>query len=504
MDNLQFLFFFITNKQKTMKKIFSLMVACAAMFAFAACEGGSDDTDKGNNGGGEKTALATPVLTVTDITSTSFVVTWEAVENAVSYMVNDGEKNNTITETSFKMENLSAGKYTVKVMAMAGEGSNYSNSEFATVSQDITGPSIDEVDWISYSASVPTDEDAQYGYYPFVHIFDSYKGTGVAKVKRGIFPADSSADTPIDQLISQCSDLPGAYIQQINGEDGLTLVYELVDSKTGAVIGNGASFRVIAQISNEAGQTVTSDTIIKTAEGTVHPDLEKWAGTWEVKTTETIIGSIDESNSVKLEKGTGEMVKTVTVSPLPEYSWNCVLIEGLCERDAELHEDPTAKLPIYGTLGAYNNIELMSSMPVAYANEEGSAFLMWMGIADTERYGIINVGGSYPAYTIGFSKSEDGVVDNNTAVSVRYEGVLGDDYSTPFETIAYIIMLYQEELLYFVEEFEDADGNATTEVWAAGDMAWTRVNAEATPSTLSVATPKNVKGIPAKYSMVVK
>ena len=82
-----------------MKKIFSLMVACAAMFAFAACEEGSENTDKGNNGGGEKTALATPVLTVTDVTNTSFVVTWEAVENAVSYMVNDGEKNNTITET---------------------------------------------------------------------------------------------------------------------------------------------------------------------------------------------------------------------------------------------------------------------------------------------------------------------------------------------------------------------------------------------------------------------
>ena len=481
------------------------MVACAAMFAFAACEGGTDDQGN-NNGGGEKTALTTPVLTVTDVTSTSFVVTWEAVENAVSYMVNDGEENKTITETSFKMENLNAGKYTVKVMAMAAGDSNYSNSEFATISQEVTGAGIDEVDWIKHLASVPTEEDAVYGYYPFVHVFDSYKGTDVAEVKSGIFPADSSANTPLATLLNECDPLNEYYLKEINSEKGLTLVYTLADPKTGQVTGNGASFRVVAQFTNKAGMTVTSDMTVKTAEGTVHPCLETWAGTWEVKTTETIIGNTGEDGYVNLTKGTGDMVKTVTVTPNPDYAWNCVTVEGLCERDAELFENGEGHMPTYALIGSYNNIELMSYMPVAYANEAQTAYYMWMGIADTTTYGVVNVSGEYPAYSIGFSKSEDGVVNYDSAVTAdRYAGVLNDEAQTEFETIAYIVMLYevkgQEAATYFVEDFKNTPEGGY--VWAAGDMSWTRVNAEATPSTLSAATLKNVKGTPAKHSLVV-
>ena len=83
-----------------MKKFFSLMVAFAAMFTFAACETPADGDDN-NNGNGNKpttpTALAKPVLSVEDVTSTSFIVKWEAVENAIGYMVNDGSKNHNIT-----------------------------------------------------------------------------------------------------------------------------------------------------------------------------------------------------------------------------------------------------------------------------------------------------------------------------------------------------------------------------------------------------------------------
>lgn len=484
MDNLQFLFFFITNKQKTMKKIFSLMVACAAMFAFAACEGGSDDTDKGNNGDGEKTALATPVLTVTDVTSTSFVVTWEAVENAVSYMVNDGEKNNTITETSFKMENLNAGKYTVKVMAMAGEGANYSNSEFATVSQDVTGASIDEVDWISHVASVPTDEDAQYGYYPFVHIFDSYKGTGVAEVKCAIFPASTSANTPLAELISQCEDLDDEYITEINGEKGLTLVYELVDPQTGAVTGNGASFRVVAVITNEVGQTVTSDKTVKTAEGTVHPDLEKWAGKWTVSTTESVdITEITEGEYkgyLDLQKGTTAITKTIEITPLPEYSWNALQILGLSSTDAVLYEEGGSS-PALATLGSFNNLELnagVQATTVKYA--DGSEIpAVWISICDIEGMGLYDMYFGGAVYTIEMN-AETGIATTKE----RYAGYATHNQTgerIPFTVFALELLGYsQQGSTYFIDK-EDLPLS-----YAAGDMTLTRVIDDATPETASI------------------
>lgn len=501
-----------------MKKFFSLMVACVAMFAFAACENGTDDTNNGGtSNGGDKTALAKPVLTIDEAqsTSSSFVVTWDAVENAASYMVNNGSENKTITETSFKMENLNAGTYTVKVMAMAAADSNYSNSEFATITYTATGVTIDQVDWVKHAATLPTEEDAKYGYYPFVHIFDTYMGTGIKSIKNGCFDAEAYGNTPVADLVKECDTLPAAYVNEANGEDGITLIFTLED-QNGQVIGNGRTFRIVSEITNEDGVVVITDETIKTGEGTVHPMAEKWSGNWEVKTTQKLLGGTEEVEEngetytyVTLTLSEGEIVKNVTVEANPEYAWNAVTIYGLCDSDDYLFEGGEGQMPTFALIGAYNSIQLMSYMPVAYANDAGSAYYMWMGIANTTTYGITSVGGEYPAYTIGFNASEEGVINYDSAITTdRYAGILNDEAQTEFETIGYIVMIYDMSdqvngpAIYFAEDFEDPENMP---VYAAGDMTWTRVADEPAPAALSTSAPKakNVKGTAAKHSLVV-
>lgn len=86
----------------------------------------------------DPTVLATPSLTVAEQTETSFTVTWSAVENAVSYgyTFNDGAEQNT-TETTVSFTELNAGTYTVKVKAIAPEGDEFEDSQWASISVTI-------------------------------------------------------------------------------------------------------------------------------------------------------------------------------------------------------------------------------------------------------------------------------------------------------------------------------------------------------------------------------
>lgn len=72
----------------------------------------------------EPVPLEIPVPDIGETTDTYFIVSWEAVENAVSYeyTVNDGEPQS-VTETSVQISTPEAGTYTVKVRALPEESS---------------------------------------------------------------------------------------------------------------------------------------------------------------------------------------------------------------------------------------------------------------------------------------------------------------------------------------------------------------------------------------------
>lgn len=76
--------------------------------------------------------LDRPVLAIEEQTESSFIIAWETVENAVSYVYtfNDGQEAKT-TELSVQFSDLSAGSYTVKVKAVSANPQMYPDSEWA-------------------------------------------------------------------------------------------------------------------------------------------------------------------------------------------------------------------------------------------------------------------------------------------------------------------------------------------------------------------------------------
>lgn len=439
-----------------MKKYFSLMVAFAAMFAFAACTPSNEEGEEPST----PTALAKPVLTVENVTSTSFEVKWEAVENAVSYMVNNGSENKTVTETSFKMEKLNAGTYTVKVMALAAENSNYTNSEFASIQQAVTGLTPDECDWVECSVSLPTEEDAASGYFPFLHIFHSFKGTGIVEIKSGCFTAANYENTPAATLAAECDALDADTVALANG-DGVTTVFQGVQSET--------EYRLIAVVTNEDGLTVIFDHKITTAETQPHPSMENWVGLWEVTTEQAFVIPAAEDEPIYLTDQTNTV--GVEIVPALDYAYNAVAIYGLSVADPE----GTPALGLVGTAEDGSDVLQLVNWLSVGAAQDGSYYMIWNSWSDVTlsdgTTGYYLVSGEYPAFTV------------NNGVGYPYEGSL--DGGGTFKVLAWDIYAYDASgslLGWFYEEGVDIYLNA-------GTQTWTRV--EAVPSAQSMRAPVN-------------
>ena len=108
--------------------IYGAMIALTATAFLSSCE---------KEKPAEPVTLNAPTLAVVDQTETSFMVIWEVVENAVSYTytINDGAEESTVNQSA-EFTDLAAGTYTVKVKAIAPEGDEYLDSQWASI--DVT------------------------------------------------------------------------------------------------------------------------------------------------------------------------------------------------------------------------------------------------------------------------------------------------------------------------------------------------------------------------------
>lgn len=124
-----------------MKRIFYFAaMALAACAVMVSCEK-EQTTTKTNR-------LATPQVTAT-VGETEVSVSWEAIENAVSYeyTVDDGTAEN-ITATSFTIPvaDLTIGSHTVSVKAIPEEGAEYKESRPGTATFEIKGQPSEPVE----------------------------------------------------------------------------------------------------------------------------------------------------------------------------------------------------------------------------------------------------------------------------------------------------------------------------------------------------------------------
>lgn len=102
--------------------------------------------------GQSKTALATPAPQATEVSADAATISWEAVENAVSYTytLNDGEET-TVTETELSLGDLEAKtEYTLKLKADAGDSELYIDSEWAEVTFTTTEPAFEPTGYTVY------------------------------------------------------------------------------------------------------------------------------------------------------------------------------------------------------------------------------------------------------------------------------------------------------------------------------------------------------------------
>ena len=151
-----------------MKKFyFGAMIALAATAFLSSCEKNGTES--------EPVALSTPVLTVVEQTESSFMVIWDLVENAVSYTytINNGTEESTTNESA-QFTDLTEGTYTVKVKAVAPEGDEFIDSDWASINVTLEGTGIDgqytaNVDGVDVVYEIVSD-GGEYKVFPLTYI----------------------------------------------------------------------------------------------------------------------------------------------------------------------------------------------------------------------------------------------------------------------------------------------------------------------------------------------
>lgn len=450
-----------------MKKFFSMMMACAAVFALTAC---GEDTPGGTGGGGGNKGgkLATPEVTETH-TETSITVSWGAVENAEAYIVNLAGKTYNTEACEYTFDNLNAGKYTIRVGAKA-EG--YEDSDLAKIEVTLTGAT--SVDWFTQTLSLPAvDETVDYGngqvvvYQPYNAVKVLWKGTGVADIKYALFETaalEGVADLQIKGNMNTFEDINGA-LELINSADGLEVIYGGLSGST--------SYTACVLVENEAGQEFFTKEEITTEGFDVPAETQAWLGSWNAKTSQVI--TIDQNGAGTLSAKDETFTLTIAASTTAP---DMVVIDGL----SVLGEDNP-------TIGYVTDNTLTIATNFSIGSDASGVSYMWLPYVavDGELLGLNDFGGEVPAHVL--TMAEDGTVTGET-------GKFGVKFNDGTEAEAEVVCteLYgvneQNQLLFFIEAFPA--------VYRAGAMEVTKA---ATP-TAKVLN-KKAKNYPMTLSSVV-
>lgn len=310
-----------------MKKIF-YFAAMASMAAMALVSCDKEKPGSGNNEGDDPVVegtLSAPVLSVSDETSSSFTISWEAVENAVSYVyvLDEGQENPT-SQLSATFENMMPNtEYTVKVKACA---SGWEDSEWASIS--VTLELGD--DWFSVSDPYLLDDPGATRYDMIA--FD-IKGKDVTSCAFGVIEASVAEGLTDDQL----TDENAGYLGWVLNDSGLQSLNE-----TGSLQGLGINglqpeteYIVAAYATHVSGITKLVRTASVTTEAMppMTDELKAWIGTYTVTSTQQIEMGVDADNYVTLNTVNEPMTFEISISEynpmnLCIYGWSALDGDG--------------------------------------------------------------------------------------------------------------------------------------------------------------------------------
>lgn len=478
-----------------MKKFFSMMVAVAAMFTFAAC-GGDDTTDPAPKPG-SKTQLAQPVVTVTAQTENSFTISWEAVENATEYLVYLDKNNQPkTTSTTYTFSDLNAGTYKPRVKALGGE--NYKDSEYSAVVEiNITGAT--SVDWFTHTVRLPEDnaENDAKGINSSNAVLFNWKGNGVQSLKYTYFDKAEYPSITDDQIIKLMGQpLSDKMLAEVNSEAGADLMFSDLAGETDYVF---CAYVI------KGDKTFLDKKEIKT--GTVRLTLgtQAWLGAWNAHTPQMVTMPtqenglkdytfVDQRSDINLdvESYTFTEDKKVWYS---HYVW----VDGL----SVLGEDVPAFGYVYHesekdadgySTGVYTGnycLDLMCYESLGELGEGSGVYALWMPLCSKGTSNYTFVMGSFAGFTLTLNPT------TNEVTCTPGAGLLSDE--SPFEVKMMDVFGVNpdtNELYTMVDEEE----NIIDTYRAGGILGVTK--AAASPSPASVA-PKALKAAAVPASVVV-
>ena len=366
----------------------------------------------------EKEQLAAPVLSVSDVTTTGFTVSWSAIENAANYTVLiDGANSQTISETTVTFTGLTSGEHTVGVKAMAAAGSNYSDSAMATIKQSVGGSN----DWFMqdvYTRTIPEE-----GIYDCNYIFVKWSGSNLKSVKYAVLDGTKSESASDDDVIAQMQFGEGDWIETINSEGFIVLSMPTTPN---------TKIEVAALATDANGQTILERDMVTT--GDPLATVNDYVGTFTATFTKQCVWDVvDGGNSVAPEVvDCNAYTRTLTMELLDQTEYpGYVAIYGF----SVLSDDIVA----FGAVDAAGVLNIFNYQQCGDADADGYV-PTWLGVAD----------GGLVGTQVGYTVAPDG---NGGFKAVGVTSTYQD--GTPFKVEAMEVFAMHETkgIALYVEEF---------------------------------------------------
>lgn len=297
---------------KAMKKFFSMMVAVAAMFTFAAC--GDSETPEPQKPAG-KTQLEKPVVTVSNKTEDGFTLTWEPVANATEYLVYvNKDLQPKTTETTYTFSELNAGTYKPRVKAIGG--GNYKDSDYSDAVEPIVLTGATSVDWFTQTVALPEDSDelAAKGINSSNTFVFNWKGEGVESLSYTYYHIDELKDLTEDEIITEMVALDATYLAKVNSEGGVALQFNDLA---------GGQTYVLYALATKGGKEFLAKNEITTNATVLTLGTQAWLGSWNASSPEII-----EWGETGFNLTTERTDFTLNIEPYNEYYSNYVWVDG--------------------------------------------------------------------------------------------------------------------------------------------------------------------------------
>ena len=297
------------------KTTFYASLMLAASLALASCE----KPDEPDNT--ETTPLATPVLTY-ETTETGFTVTWEAVENADSYIYRLDEGNEqTTTQCEAVFTDMAPGTYKVDVKAAAPAGSDYTDSKWASVSVTVENGEDPDDDWFNVGDPYLSTE---FGFNTYECICFDITGHDVAALQYAAIRTEEAEGLSDEEILERLTISVDEYGLATLNEEGLTHNVLFADPETSYVVG------AYATRTDGVTKLVVTNSVTTDPEPEMDPALAAWIGTYTVTSTEQMEIAVDESGVVTLKGIQEPMEFEISIT---KNSYSTLAITGFSQYD---------------------------------------------------------------------------------------------------------------------------------------------------------------------------